>query len=73
MKLNSIFAVIAAIFSTVAAILWFISSRGSLKVQDGVSMKEMIETSGKQSKFSAWAAISATVAAIAQSLLFFFE
>ncbi len=68
-----IFSFIVAISSIIAAILWFISSRGSLKVKPGVSMIDMIETAGKQSKYSAWAAIAATIAAIAQSVIFFLE
>jgi hypothetical protein len=72
MTLKGIVAAIAAIFSIFAAILWFLSSRGSLKVKSGVSMIDIIETAGKQGRFSAWAAISATISAIVQSLLFFF-
>lgn len=66
-KLN----LITAISSLIAAILWLSSTMIRLNRKDGISQLNMAATIEKQSKYSAWAAIFATIAAIAQSIIFF--
>lgn len=62
---------ITAIFSLIAAILWLTSTFFRLNKKNGIGMRDMAEKMEKQSRFNAWAAASATIAAISQSIIFF--
>lgn len=52
-----------------AAIFWLISAKFKLNRKNGTSMMNMADIMQKQSKFSAYGAIFATIAAFFQSLI----
>jgi hypothetical protein len=73
MKLIELSNLITAIASSFAAILWRTSAIARVKTMDATNMKDMAETLKLQSRFSAFAALFATIAAIFQSVIFFYK
>lgn len=73
MKNFDVLNLVTAISSLFAGILWLISSLVRFATKNGISMRDMANTMITQSKISAWAAISATCAALSQSVIFFLK
>ena len=73
MKTIEFLNLITALSSLAAGILWLVSSKVLLNTRQGIALGELGKVVNKQSRISAWAAIFATVAALSQSMIFFFK